>query len=57
MRSLYSGEEKNGTFFNNTIDYIYSLLSISEEELTELTMIVGLIAISPTIYFQFFKKV
>lgn len=36
MRSLCSGEEKNGTFFNNTIDYIYSLLSISEEELTEL---------------------
>ena len=28
MRSLCSGEEKNGVFFNNTIDYIYHLLNI-----------------------------
>ena len=36
MRSLCSGEEKNGAFFNNTIDYIYYLLNINETELTEL---------------------
>ncbi|MDB2702783.1 hypothetical protein N9Z01_06780 [Flavobacteriaceae bacterium] len=36
MRSLCSGEEKNGVFFNNTIDYIYHLLNISDTELTEL---------------------
>ena len=36
MRSLCSGEEKNGEFYNNTIDYIICLLNIDEIELTEL---------------------
>ena len=36
MRSLCSGEDKGGTFFNINIDYINSLLKIGENELTEL---------------------